>query len=359
MTINTVGPRFGVWALVTGVWASAHHPEEPFDASWERVKHQILDAEEQGYDATLIAQHTIHPHGDELDYLEAWAAAAGLASLTSRIEIITAIKPYLSHPAMLAKQALGVEEISNGRFSLNVVNGWFKPEAERTGLPFLDHAERYAYGTEWLTVVRKLLSGEKVSFDGAYFQIKDLQLFPQSRVRSRPTIYVGGESDPARDLVAGLADVYFINGQPLADVRSIIADVRKRRSTGVPLRFGLSAFVIARSTEAEAQDELARAWEIAKADAPERAELAKKVDPKVTMFQTFAKNPHIGTNGGTAAGLVGSYEQVVERILAFHDLGIELFMLQFQPFEREQRRFAEEIIPRVRSFYGERKKASA
>jgi alkanesulfonate monooxygenase len=66
------------------------------------------------------------------------------------------------------------------------------------------------------------------------------------------------------------------------------------------------------------------------------------------MFQTHARNPAIGTNGGTAAGLVGSYDEVAERIGAFHRLGVETFMLQFQPFEAEMRRFAEHVIPRVR-----------
>ena len=63
------------------------------------------------------------------------------------------------------------------------------------------------------------------------------------------------------------------------------------------------------------------------------------------MFKTFAEHPHVGTNGGTAAGLVGSYDTVAERILRFGNLGIELFMLQFQPFETEMRRFTEEVIP--------------
>ena len=58
--------------------------------------------------------------------------------------------------------------------------------------------------------------------------------------------------------------------------------------------------------------------------------------------------PIIGTNGGTAAGLVGSYDEVATRIAGFHAIGIEIFMLQFQPFEAEMRRFAAEVIPRVR-----------
>jgi alkanesulfonate monooxygenase len=61
------------------------------------------------------------------------------------------------------------------------------------------------------------------------------------------------------------------------------------------------------------------------------------------------KTARVGSNGGTAAGLVGSYDEVAERIKAFHAAGIELFMLQFQPFEVEMRRFAREVIPRVRA----------
>jgi alkanesulfonate monooxygenase len=66
------------------------------------------------------------------------------------------------------------------------------------------------------------------------------------------------------------------------------------------------------------------------------------------MMQTMQKTPRVGTNGGTAAGLVGSYDEVAARIRDFHAAGIELFMLQFQPFEAEMRRFALEVFPRVR-----------
>ena len=65
------------------------------------------------------------------------------------------------------------------------------------------------------------------------------------------------------------------------------------------------------------------------------------------MLQTIAKSPRIGSNGGTAAGLVGSYDQIAERIDAFRAAGIELFMLQFQPLLAEMRDFAAEIFPRV------------
>jgi alkanesulfonate monooxygenase len=347
-------PRFGVWTSVHGTWASFHHPEDPVDSSWERNKAYILRAEELGYDSTLVAQHMINVIGEDIDQLDAWTACAGLAALTSKIEIIAAIKPSLLHPVPTAKMALGVEEISEGRFAINLVNAWYKPELLRAGIGFREHDERYAYGAEWLRVFRSLVSGETVNYHGEYFDIEEYFLRPASRTRERMPIYAGGESPPARDLVADQVDTWFFNGQPREDIQALIDDVRSRpRGAGLaPLQFGLAAFVIARETEEEAQAEFDYAWKLKERDAEERQSheftMYANADQKAQMWQTFRKNPHIGTNGGTAAGLVGSYDQVAEVIREWNEIGIELFMLQFQPMEAKMERFAAEVMPRVR-----------
>src|SRR3954469_1060123 len=341
--------RFGIWASVHGPRAAHHDPEEPYDASWERNRNLVLAAEALGYDSTLIAQHTINPHQEDLDQLEAWSAAAALAALTDRIEIITAIKPYLYHPVVLAKMALGIEHISRGRFAINLVNAWNRPELEKAGIGFADHDERYAYGVEWISVVSRLLQGERLTHRGRYFDVRDYALRPADPYRARPCIYVGGESEPARELVARHGDVWFINGQPLADVKALIEDVASRsRAGGEQLRFGLSAFVVVRASRSEAETAHERLLQLAALDAPMKAIQKQNTDPKVVMMQTMQKTRRVGSNGGTAAGLVGSYDEVADRIIDFHATGIELFMLQFQPFEAEMRRFAEEVIPRVR-----------
>ena len=346
--MTTSPPRFGIWALVHGSRGAYQDPDEPYNASWERNRDLVLAAEEFGFDSVLIAQHTINPHIEDFDQLEAWSAAAALAALTSRIEIIAAIKPYLYHPVVLAKLALGIENISRGRFAINLVNGWNRPEIDKAGLGFAEHDDRYAYGREWISIVSRLLAGERVSFKGAHFDIRDYLLRPADLYRARPTIYVGGESEPARALVADHGDVWFINGQPLEDVAGLIANVSARPRTTAPLRFGLSAFVVARKTGAEAQAEHERLLSLSAQDAPMKEIQKRNTDPKVVMMQTMQKTARVGTNGGTAAGLVGSYDEVAARIGAFHAAGIELFMLQFQPFEAEMQRFAEEVIPRIR-----------
>jgi alkanesulfonate monooxygenase len=106
--------------------------------------------------------------------------------------------------------------------------------------------------------------------------------------------------------------------------------------------------VIARETDDDATRHLDHLFALAARDAPLRAQQKSNIDPKAVMFQTFAQTPRVGSNGGTAAGLVGSYDTVAERIARFHRAGIELFMLQFQPFEHDMRSFAEEVVPRVR-----------
>ncbi|MBY0294925.1 MAG: LLM class flavin-dependent oxidoreductase [Methylobacterium sp.] len=339
-------PRFGVWAPVHGSRAAHHDPDEPDDASWARNRALVLEAEALGFDAVLVAQHTVNPYDDARDQLETWTATAALAALTRRIELIAAIKPGLFHPVVLAKMALQIEHISEGRFALNLVNAWNATEFEAAGLPFPEHDARYAYGAEWIGLVSRLMRGERVSHEGRHFRVSGLQLRPADPWRARPRIYLGGESEPARALVAAEGDVWFINGQPLDAVRGLIADAAARpRGDLPPLRFGLSAFVIARETDEEAEAEHARLLALADGDAGLRAASRTRVDPAVVMIRTMAQARAVGTNGGTAAGLVGSYATVAARLAAFHAAGVVLFMLQFQPFEAEMRRFAERVRP--------------
>ena len=342
-------PRFGIWALVHGSRAARQDPEEPFDASWARNRALVVEAEALGFDSTLVAQHTFNPYDPEKGQLEAWTASAALAALTTRIEIITAIKPLLYNPVVLAKMALQIEEVSGGRFAINLVNAWNRAEMDKAGLPFPEHDARYALGDEWLSVVEPLLRGEAVNHRGPHFEVQEAAIVPRAATRARPRIYIGGESEPARALAAARGDVWFINGQPIEDVRALIADVARRPRKGAAMRYGLSAFVIARATEEEAFAAYERLATLAELDKPVLARQAIHIDPAVVMKQTMAKSPRVGTNGGTAAGLVGTYRQVADRLRAFHDAGIETFMLQFQPFEAEMRRFAAEVMPRAKA----------
>jgi alkanesulfonate monooxygenase len=344
-----IQPRFGLWAPVYGPWGAREHPGEPSQTSYSFSREIVVEAERLGFSVVMIAQHIINPLNNDYHQLETWTAAAAFAEATERIELIGAVKPFFFHPAILAKMALGIDEVSQGRFSINLISGWYLPEMEQAGLTTRTHDERYQYSREWLQIVRALWGQERVSFNGNFFQIKELQFHPGPIARPHPNVYLGGESEPARALAADEADVYLINGRPVELIREMIADLNRRpRRNGRPLRFGTAGFVIARPSQAEADEEHEY---LARLAAPQDyTKLMKGIDPEAVMFRTFANGPRgLGTNGGTSLGLVGDYDDVARRIVALIEAGIETFLLQFQPFKQELQRFAQEIIPRVRS----------
>jgi alkanesulfonate monooxygenase len=340
-------PRFGIWIPVYGPWGARNHPEEPPQPSYGRALKIIREAERLGFKVALLAQHLINPMNNEFDQLETWSASAALAQATSDIEIMAAVKPFFFHPAVLAKVALGIDAISGGRFSINLISGWYLTEMEQAGLDIRSHGDRYRFSREWIRIVKALWQEETVSFDGEWFHIKGLRLHPGPVAQPRPLVYLGGESEPARTLAGEEADVYLINGRPVELIREILTDMSRRPRSGVkPLSYGMAAFVIARPTEREAWREFQHLSSLAAPD--DYRKLLTGVDPDVVMFKTFATAPKgVGTNGGTSAKLVGDYDTVAARVVEFIDAGIETFLLQFQPFEREMRIFAEQIMPRV------------
>lgn len=348
---NAAPLRFGVWSPYRGDWVVGE--TDRLNASFDFNRDVILSAERSGFDTVLIAQHTINPIDPGEEIVEAWTAAAAAAALTERIEIIAAVKPRLYHPVVLAKMALGIEDISHGRFALNFVNAWFKPELERSGIGFPEHDARYAYGGEWLRIVKALIAGESVTADGPHFKVDGFRLSPRSRFRDRPVIYAGGESEIGRVLINDLADTWLINGRPLEDVTPLVDDMKARPRGGAPLGFGVTGFALARDTDEEAWAEVDRLIAIQEPFfASRRAAMQKNIDDKVEALKIGSKypgRPMIGANGGTLPGFVGSYDTVARRIADFHAAGVGTFLLSFFPLIEEQERFADKVIPRARA----------
>ena len=160
-------------------------------------------------------------------------------------------------------------------------------------------------------------------------------------------IYSGGESEAALKLSVELCDTWFMFGQPLEDVARKIAAMRRRPRKGAPLNYGVSAFPFARPTQSEAEEALAYAFELREKDREVYEALHKNADPEVVTSKVIASVPGIGVGNGTGCGFTGSYDKVAQRIVSFYNAGIEIILLEFQPFEREMRRFAEEVMPCV------------
>jgi len=343
--------RYGYWLPVFGGWLR-NIPDEGMAPTWEYVSRLARRSEEIGFDLTLIAELFMNDiKGIRAPSLDAWSTAAALAAVTERLELLIAVRPTFHQPAILAKQAAAIDRISQGRVALNVVSSWWADEARRYGVQFDRHDDRYARTAEWLAVVDGVWREPQFDYQGTYYQVRETVLEPKPYRRPRPPIYAGGESEAAKRLISETCDAYVIHGDPPEVVGPKIADMAARRSrTGKPpLSYGMAAFAIVRPTEREARRELERITNVAPGS------------PGYANYQDWVANTQLESrlsledysvsNRGLRAGLVGTPEQVAERIAAFAEVGVDLLLLQASPQLEEMERFAEEVMPLVGPVY--------
>lgn len=339
------GMRFGYWLPVFGGWLR-NVDDEHMEASWAYTRRLAQRSEEIGFDLTLIAELFLNDiKGPDAPALDAWSTAAALAAVTERLELMVAVRPQFHAPAQLAKQAANIDQISNGRLALNVVSAWWADEARRYGVHFDQHDDRYARTAEWLDVVSGAWSQSRLTHKGTYYDVDDLIVEPKPARRPRPTIYAGGESETAKNLIASKCDAYVMHGDPVEHVVRKVADMRARRDRvgGGPMEYGMAAYVIVRETEAAAKRELERVTNVAEGS------------PGYHNYQDWLSNTQLESrvsledysvsNRGLRAGLVGTAEQVADRVREYQDAGVNLLLLQCSPQLEEMERFAELVMP--------------
>ena len=336
--------RYGYWLPVFGGWLR-NVADENMQASWPYVSRLAQRSEEIGFDLTLIAELNLNDiKGVHAPALDAWSTAAALAAVTRKLELMVAVRPTFHSPALLAKQAANIDHISGGRVSLNVVSSWWADEAKKYGVHFEQHDDRYARTSEWLDVVDGVWREDNFSFAGKYYRVDDNVLQPKPIARPRPTIYAGGESEAAKELIARKCDAYVMHGDPPERIREKIADLSRRREKfGLPrMQFGVAGYVIVRETEAEAQDELRRITDVQQSAAGYQN--YQQWLAGTQLEQRVSLEDYSVSNRGLRSGLIGTAEQVAERVQQFEAAGVDLLLLQFSPQLEEMERFSEAII---------------
>ena len=339
--------RFGYWMPVFGGWLR-NVPDEKMEASWPYAKRLAQRSEQIGFDCSLIAELNLNDiKGVEAPSLDAWSTAAALAAVTERIELMVAVRPTFHLPALLAKQAANIDHISNGRLTLNVVSSWWSDEAKKYGVSFEQHDDRYARTTEWLDVVDGVWKQDHFSYSGKYYRVDDNVLEPKPVAKPRPTIYAGGESPAAKELIAEKCDSYLMHGDPPETVGKKIADLSERRAKHKlpPMKFGVAGYAVVRETEREAQDEVRRITDVHQSAAGyanyQQWLAGTQLEQRVSL------EDYSVSNRGLRSGLVGTPEQVAERIAQFEAVGVDLVLLQFSPQLEEMERFAKGVIRRT------------
>lgn len=341
--------RYGYWMPVFGGWLR-NVPDEGMRADWAYVRDLTVAAEAQGWDLTLIAELNLNDiKGVEEPALDAWSTAAALAAVTNKLELMVAVRPNFHHPALFAKAAANIDNIAEGRLSLNVVSSWWADEARQYGLQFDQHDDRYARTSEWLTVVNGLWSEQRFSHTGEFYQLDAAICAPKPVATPRPRIYAGGESEAAKGMIATSCDSYVMHGDPVEVVAAKIADMKARRAAvGLdPMTFGMAAYAIVRDTAKEALAELERITTLTGAPPAGYANFEQWLSG-TELEQAFQIQEYSVSNRGLRPGLVGTADSVREKIAAFEAAGVDLLLLQMSPQAEEMARFAREVIAPLR-----------
>jgi FMNH2-dependent dimethyl sulfone monooxygenase len=336
--------RYGYWLPIFGGWLR-NVTDEDMQATWDYVRRLAQRSEKIGYDLTLIAELFLNDiKGIDAPALDAWSTAAALAAVTETLELMIAVRPTFHTPAVLAKQAANIDRISGGRLALNVVSSWWSDEARRYGISFDKHDDRYARTAEWLHVVNEAWTAPRTTFSGKYYEVQDLIVEPKPLRSPRPVIYAGGESEAAKNLIASTCDAYVMHGDPPERIAQKIADMRHRRdAVGLPpMKYGVAGYAIVRETEREAREEVARITDV-KPGSPGYENYRDWI-ANTQLEQRVSLEDYSVSNRGLRSGLVGTSEQVSERVAAFEKAGADLLLLQFSPQMEEMESFAQRVI---------------
>src|SRR5215213_4406439 len=162
------------------------------NVGWEELKARVLRLEELGIEVAALADHVVDWSNPTAAWLDAWTALPALAEATRTIRLSTVVTQIpLRNPAMLARQVLTLDQISNGRIELGLGAGLtIDPSYQMGGFPNWSNAERTERFGEYLDFVAQLLSQETTTFAGQYYQAESAVMNPRPIQQPRPPIMV-------------------------------------------------------------------------------------------------------------------------------------------------------------------------
>lgn len=348
--------KFAYWVPNVSGGLVTSDIEQRTSWDYEYNKKLAQTAENNGFEYALSQVRYEASYGAEFQH-ESTSFSLALLLAIEKLKVIAAVHPGLWQPAVLAKLGATADHLSNGRFAVNVVSGWFKDEFTHLGEPWLEHDERYRRSAEFLQVLRKIWTEDDVDFRGDFYRIHDFTLKPKplnTPERPNPELFQGGNSAAARENAGRYSDWYFSNGKDYDGVTEQLVDVRRvARENDREVKFGLNGFIIARDTEAEAKDTLREI--IAKANRPAVEGFKNAVQQagastasKDGMWADSTFEDLVQYNDGFRSQLIGTPEQIAHRIVEYRRRGVDLILGGFLHFQEEIEYFGAKVLPLVR-----------
>ncbi|WP_028472841.1 dimethylsulfone monooxygenase SfnG [Nocardioides alkalitolerans] len=348
--------KFAYWVPNVSGGLVVSKIEQRTDWSYEYNKTLAQLAENNGFEYALSQVRYISSYGAAYQH-ESTSFSLALLLATERLKVIAAVHPGLWQPGVLAKWLATADHLSGGRAAVNVVSGWFKDEFTKLGEPWLEHGERYRRSEEFIRYLKEIWTSDHAELNGDFYRLHDFDLKPKplaSEGRPHPEVFQGGNSTDARGMAGRVSDWYFSNGNSLEGIAEQVTDVSEVAHVhGRTVRFGLNGFLVARDTESEARDVLREIIDKADRQAVEGFGAAVKQAGQATgdgkgMWQDSEFSDLVQYNDGFRTGLIGTPEQVAERIVAYKKQGVNLLLLGFLHYHEDVAYFGEKILPLVR-----------
>lgn len=338
--------------------------EQRTDWSYDYNVRLAQSAEQAGFDYALTQIRFTAGYNAENQH-ESVSFSHALLAKTERLKVIAAILPGPWKPALAAKQLATIDHLTNGRIAINVVSGCFRGEFDAIGEEWPEHDVRYQRSEEFIRTLKGVWTQDNYSFDGKFYQFKDYTLSPKPVQKPHIEIFQGGSSRAARDMASRVSDWYFTNGNTPDELKKQIDDLRaKAKANNHEIKVGVNAFIIARDTEEEAQAVLQEIIDKAHiqavnsfADATREAGAATLEGEGNWAKSTF--EDLVQYNDGFKTNLIGTPQQIAERIVQLKSIGVDLILSGFLHFIEEIEYFGAKVLPLVRELEQQQQRKSA
>lgn len=350
---NPTPISFAYWVPNVSGGLVVSNIEQRTDYSIDYNRKLAQTAEKSGFDYALTQIRFTAGYGAEYQH-ESVSFSHAILQATEKLKVIAAILPGPWKPALAAKQLATIDQLTNGRIAVNIVSGWFKGEFDAIGEEWPEHDERYVRSEEFIQCLKGVWTQDNFSFAGKYYQFNDYTLKPKPLQQPHPEIFQGGSSRAARDMASRVSDWYFTNGNTLEGIKAQIDDIRsKAAANNHDVKIGVNAFIIARDTEEEAKAVLQEIIDKANPQAVKDFHTATREAGAATQENegNWAKSTFedlVQYNDGFKTNLIGTPQQIAERIVALKAIGVDLILSGFLHFIEEVEYFGEKVLPLVR-----------
>lgn len=343
---NSATKKVNSW---TGTDEEAERPP-----SHEYIK-EIAQAAEKGGFSTLLL-----PTG--AGCLDSLAVAANLIAYTEKLNFLFAVRPGFIAPTTFAKQFATVDYWSGGRALVNIVTGGSPTELASDG-DYLDHELRYRRTREYIQILKKLFTQECFDYEGEFFCLKGASLFPMPP--KTPQIYFGGASEIGKTVAAEESDVYMMWGETIENTKKRMDEMKQLSAEHKrKLSYSVSFQVVLGETEEMAWKNAERLLsKVPPSILEQKSNMTAKGDSigvkrlHQLMEEGKENNFKIGPNlwagltqvlSGNSIALVGTPDQVADRVVEFVKLGFDKVLLRGFPHLETIKQLGELVIPRVR-----------